>query len=535
MTCNTKRIDDLSGYHPPMYMLEKLKDIYLDRIYPVLTYIHVPTFWSSLLLAYQNPRNIDRPLEALIFSFYFTTISSLRDDECEEVLGESRITLLQRYRLPARQAIFNANIFKTTSPTTLQAFIMYLMGTKGFHHSASLYVLSGIAVRLARRMGLQRDGSHLGFSPFETEMRRRLWWQVVHMDSRLSDFAGVRQSLDLYYFTDTKPPANLNDDDLNPEMTVFPPDRTGLTKAVLTHMKCDIMAAINKFTPASSLEVRWDRLTGNNIRLAEKDKIVQEIKDNLETKYLRFCDVSIPLHHFVTVMARSAITKMTLLAHNPRQWADCGAKVPDKERDLIFENGTKLLQYSDIIYSTPSLRKYMWQVRYVILDMKTIFVAKAHDNSSSHLWDTILYVLIEIRHRKVGLEVEKAWKLIERAHDNYPDIIQETTEALDIALSNWTLQVWDECVAAKKAQGISEGTVPGFIATARMNKKQWLPKTQSNGSSSVLKHKDVMLPETSVMQSFDPMESIDFSNFLSFDLAPNEWAQLDSLFGGTQQ
>jgi hypothetical protein len=352
-----------------MQIIEKMKDIYLDRIDPVMKLIHLPTFWSALLQGYQNPRQIDRPLEALIFAFYFTAISSLRDFECEKALGEQRSVLLQRYRLPARQALFNANIFRTTSPTTLQAFIVYLMGTmgtKGFHNSSSLYILSGMIVRLARRMGLQRDGSCLGFSPFEAEIRRRIWWQVVHLDSRISDFAGVRQSLDLYYFTDTKQPSNLEDEDLTPEMTVLPPNRPGLTNTALASLKYDIAAALNDSTPTSSLEVRWDRLTGNSITLAEKDRIVQKIKDLLETKYLRFCDVSIPLHHFLTVIIRSALSKMMLLAHNPRQWADCGAKIPDKERDLIFSNGMKLLQYSDMIYSTPSLRKFMWQVRYVI-------------------------------------------------------------------------------------------------------------------------------------------------------------------------
>ena len=31
-------------------------------------------------------------------------------------------------------------------------------------------------------MGLHRDGSKLGLKPYDTEMRRRCWWQIVVLD-----------------------------------------------------------------------------------------------------------------------------------------------------------------------------------------------------------------------------------------------------------------------------------------------------------------------------------------------------------------
>lgn len=51
----------------------------------------------------------------------------------------------------------------------------------------SLFVLSGMTIRLAQTMGLHRDGKALGLSPFETELRRRLWWHIVHLDFRAAD------------------------------------------------------------------------------------------------------------------------------------------------------------------------------------------------------------------------------------------------------------------------------------------------------------------------------------------------------------
>lgn len=55
---------------------------------------------------------------------------------------------------------------------------------------AALFSLTGIASRIAERMGLHRDGTTLGLSPLRSEERRRIWWQVssYHDIVLLSDF-----------------------------------------------------------------------------------------------------------------------------------------------------------------------------------------------------------------------------------------------------------------------------------------------------------------------------------------------------------
>lgn len=39
-----------------------------------------------------------------------------------------------------------------------------------------------VALRVAQAMGLHRDGSNFGLEPTETEMRRRIWWHIIHTD-----------------------------------------------------------------------------------------------------------------------------------------------------------------------------------------------------------------------------------------------------------------------------------------------------------------------------------------------------------------
>ncbi|MCJ1300684.1 hypothetical protein MMC08_003481 [Hypocenomyce scalaris] len=140
---------------------------------------------------------------------------------------------------------------------------------------------------------------------------------------------------------------------------------------------------------------------------------------------------------------------MKILAHNPRQFANCGAKVPQRSRDIIFENGTKLLEYASLVHNDQTVRQFAWQL------------------NSGYLWDTLHYVLVEVRHRKTGPEVDRAWQRVGAVFVNYPEMFAEATDALYAALGNWTLRVWDDLVAAKKVKGLPESPTPEFITAIR--------------------------------------------------------------------
>jgi hypothetical protein len=54
----------------------------------------------------------------------------------------------------------------------------------------TLWTLSGVANRIAHGMGVHRDGTILSLSPFETEMRSRIWWQINIFDSKAAELCG---------------------------------------------------------------------------------------------------------------------------------------------------------------------------------------------------------------------------------------------------------------------------------------------------------------------------------------------------------
>ena len=123
---STSKVENLANLHFPLNILQKLFDIYRERVYPLMRLLHLPTFWSSLKNAV-NPHDMSKDVAALIFSFYFATIISLEDDECYSLLGGQKTAITARYKIAARQALVNADFLKSSSLMTLQAYTTFLV------------------------------------------------------------------------------------------------------------------------------------------------------------------------------------------------------------------------------------------------------------------------------------------------------------------------------------------------------------------------------------------------------------------------
>ena len=71
--------------------------------------------------------------------------------------------------------------------------------------------MTGLAIRIAHGMGIDRDGELFKLRPLETELRRRVWHQISSLDLRASEARGM---LPTHLSYDTKLPSNINDSDL---------------------------------------------------------------------------------------------------------------------------------------------------------------------------------------------------------------------------------------------------------------------------------------------------------------------------------
>jgi hypothetical protein len=132
---NNHRFKDLTSLHPSLPILSKLRDLYIDRVDPLVKILHLPTFWTALTNGLRNPQGTSKSLEAVAFNFYLVTIRSLNEDECQSLFGLPKSVLFSRYRQASQQALVDAGFLSTSDPTTLRAYALFMVSrnTKSFY------------------------------------------------------------------------------------------------------------------------------------------------------------------------------------------------------------------------------------------------------------------------------------------------------------------------------------------------------------------------------------------------------------------
>lgn len=194
---------DILSLHPSVVHIFRLWQIFLDNCNPLIKTFHAPSVQQIIIDASGDLTSLTKPNEALLFSVYFLAIVSLSNEECEHHFGQPRQKLLAKYTRGVHQALVNAKFLRSLNLTTLQAFTLYLIGGRRIYDPLTIWTLSGVAVRIAQRLGIHTDMGSSKFTPFEAEMRRRTWWQIVFLDGHASKMAGapfpaVRMSIDCF-------------------------------------------------------------------------------------------------------------------------------------------------------------------------------------------------------------------------------------------------------------------------------------------------------------------------------------------------
>ncbi|OQV07052.1 Fungal Zn2-Cys6 binuclear cluster domain-containing protein [Cladophialophora immunda] len=393
-----------SSLHPSPEHVLKLWQIFLTNVNPLMKIVHQPTLQRTIEDAIQDTDHIPRGLEALMFAIYGAAVLSMRDGECQAIFGESRTILQSRYRLGIRRALTKARFMATSDIVVLQALVIYLLTTRQVLDARTLWTLSGVASRIAQGMGVHRDGTVLGLPPFETEMRRRLWWQINLLDFRAAELSGFGGLTEVNWWN-TKTPSNVNDVDIWPGMKEQPVDQTRPTEMVV----CLLHYAVGAFwrrkllqagTPEEDLNRAMHRWVATKT-LAEKDAFVDEFQANLEEKVLRYCDPSMPLEMMALIIGRTMCKSIRFMAHHPRRYAN-EKDIPDSERQFLWTTSMALMEADNLAHSHRSLQRFSWHI------------------DAGFQWHSFIFALGELIARPTGESKDEAWIQIEDVFKNHP-------------------------------------------------------------------------------------------------------------------
>lgn len=419
------------------------------NVNPLVKIFHAPTTQQTILDAIGDLEKVSRPTEALLFNIYFLAVTSLNNASCQSMFGESRQTLLTKYFHGAQQALINSRFLKSLNISTFHAFVLYLLGVRRIYDPHSIWILTGVAVRIAQRLGLHRDGSNHKISPFDAEIRRRTWWQSIFLDGHASKMAGA--GFPAWYSKmefDTKVPLNISDSDLSPAMKETPKEKDGATEMDFCSLRFDVAEAIrNAGSFAKNSEVEWSTPEGRQC-LEEKDQAISDLEAQFEQKYGQYCDRSLPLHLLALYVIKSVICTMKIMAHHPRQYPDRGASMPQSEREFLFTQCLTELEIDGLGHTSRIVDGFRWHIQ------------------DHFQLDAFIYILSELRHRATGDLVERAWQQVAIAYEYRPEMITDTKNALYFAVGNLTLKAWRK----RKESGIlsqQEDSNPQYIMMLR--------------------------------------------------------------------
>jgi hypothetical protein len=117
----------LIDLHPPPEDIVKLWQVYLSSVDPLLKVSHAPTTQEQVLRAKDDLENVSKSTEALMFSIYFASVTSMDDEQCREILGEEKSILTDKYWFATEQALARAGFLNTPELVVLQAFVLFLV------------------------------------------------------------------------------------------------------------------------------------------------------------------------------------------------------------------------------------------------------------------------------------------------------------------------------------------------------------------------------------------------------------------------
>ncbi|MCJ1382447.1 hypothetical protein MMC17_005560 [Xylographa soralifera] len=412
---------DMLHRHPPPKAASGLWTVYLTNVHPLVKLFFDWDKAPMMNRAANEPASLSPPQEALVFAIYFIAVLSLSDVECKAIFDTSkRSLLLDDFQSSVEAALERVGYASASDLLVLQALYLYVLAMRNRAKPATLFSLMGIAVRIAQRLGLHRDGDLLGLSPMVAEERRRTWWQMQQVEILIALVVGcVPISLNANW--DTKMPANLEDSDISPNMRTLPADRPGLTS--MSQVLYRYRAGQYVRTTAQKGSA-W--LTSANVSMMEKDALMEYIRKELVENFLQYCEPVNPMHLYIQIGVQSFLLAAQRSARQPLM---ANTRISDMslgDRDDLLRICMKTMEYYILVQTTPAIAHFRWHYEYY-------FASSA-----------LVYVIIEAHHRAATAEAVSLWAIINRVCELHPKLMAAGSGLELSAIAHLIIRAWQQ-------------------------------------------------------------------------------------------
>lgn len=216
-----KRMADIL---PNKAICDRLLDAYITMSEGLYRVIHVPSFRTEYEAFWRQRGVSDAFLPRLMCMLslgarFETDKRGLSHDRSDGIHAPTACNL-------ARAWLDGLRGKQLVDMDTLQCEVLLLHATRMMSSkNQDSWMQLGSIVRMAMIMGLHRDPDEFPqIRPFYAELRRRLWYTIMDMDLHVALASNLPCSVRENEYT-CRPPGNLDDTDIYPEMTKLPPSK----------------------------------------------------------------------------------------------------------------------------------------------------------------------------------------------------------------------------------------------------------------------------------------------------------------------
>lgn len=323
-------------------------------------------------------------------------------------------------------------------------------------------------MRIAQKMGYHRDGELLKLTPFETEMRRRIWWQIMMQDAKLSIVSGLNHNY-LHDAFDTKQPLNLSDADLFPTSTEPLQPREGPTEmafGLITNRLAKFIVSettMNGFETAilgETLENDGDAAPPEANMTEKYRRMIRELEADLRNIEQRFCDPSAGSAHAAALTIRPLIVqKLNEMLVPMREQPEWGTEIFGP-RDNLFKIVLMNNEHNTDLYEHMSSLGYLWYVQmHFQLDVFAVLTG-------------------QLAKRPTGSMSDRGWQIVEKIYKWQPELF-DVSQKQYAAQAQFTLKAWKAREKAFADNG-APAAEPEFITRLR----ELVPSTHDSRAST---------------------------------------------------
>lgn len=246
-------------------------------------------------------------------------------------------------------------------------------------------------------------------TPFMREMRRRLWWQICILDIHAAEDRGSDPMIHGANFT-TKPPLNINDEDMNPDTIEPLTARTGYTtmtfcavshEVFMFHRRCNI-TGYSTGNPA----------TPQPMEIEDQITMMAELQQHLREKYLIHCDLRNPIAWVTVSVTHLVVKRFWLAIYHPLQYDRRPKTGLNMTREQLLMMTVEVLEGARRLELEPETTQWRWFF------------------DSWVQWHALAVALAQLCVQNQGPLVQRAWAIIDEVFEPWAAHIADSKRGM---------------------------------------------------------------------------------------------------------